>query len=103
MKATLRVLSGVALAATLMVLAASNANAEEHDYGRGGWGDRDDHHRPYWNFSFVFGGNPSPVYYSAPPPSPMYYCPPPPVAACAAAPVVVHYPRRPWRRIWLTR
>jgi hypothetical protein len=94
MKTTLRVLSGIALAATLMVLTAGNAKAEDRDDHRYQWGDRDDHrsyyrhyeypheHRSYWNFGFVYGGNPPPVYYRPPPPPPVvvYQTPPPAVS-----------------------
>ena len=83
MKTTLRVLSGMAVAATLMVLAAGNAKADDRDNHGYRWGDRDDHrgyyqhyqfrpeHRSYWNFGVVYSGNPPPVYYRPPPPPPV--------------------------------
>src|SRR5258705_13495143 len=72
MKATSRVL--IALAATVMVLTASDAKADP----------------AYYAYGTVFGGNRPPPVYCIPPP-------PPPVVAYTAPSVVVRHPRRFWR------
>jgi hypothetical protein len=73
MKATLRLLSGTALAATLMMLTAANAKAD----------------RIYLSYGSVVGGYPPP---------PVYCSPPPPVVAYSAPPtMVIHHPNR-WLR-----
>ena len=84
MKTTSKVLSGIALAATLMVLTTSNAKADDRDYGRGDrgnrWSDRDYHrgdyrhyeaprvHRSFWDFGFIFNFRPPVLHYAPPPP-----------------------------------
>jgi hypothetical protein len=74
MKATLRILSGAAIAATLMILTASNAKAD----------------RIYLSYGVAVGGYPPPPVCCSPPP--------PPVVAYGAPPtVVIHHPNR-WLR-----
>lgn len=82
MKKMLKIVSAVAAAATIGLVASTSVQAGDSfafSFGYGGGGGRGWHRGPRYGINFGYAYCPPPVYYCAPPPPPVVYYRPAPV------------------------